>query len=189
MNDTTIDTIDKLATAGTNVAACPCGSGLDYNECCHPYISGEKLPPTAEALMRSRYSAYAKREVDYIVNTCSPNGKKEEKIDVKETRAWAEKSTWLGLTIVNVDKGGADDEEGVVEFKALFEQDGARQTHHERAFFEKISEKVAGSIIDHWYYARGKMLIETVVRSEPKIGRNEPCPCGSGKKYKHCCGK
>jgi tetratricopeptide (TPR) repeat protein len=29
---------------------------------------------------------------------------------------------------------------------------------------------------------------ETVRRSQPKVGRNDPCPCGSGKKYKHCCG-
>ena len=30
---------------------------------------------------------------------------------------------------------------------------------------------------------------ETVRREEPKVGRNDPCPCGSGKKYKHCCGR
>ena len=30
---------------------------------------------------------------------------------------------------------------------------------------------------------------ETFKREQPKVGRNDPCPCGSGKKYKHCCGK
>jgi SEC-C motif-containing protein len=131
--------------------------------------------------MRSRYSAYAKKAVGYIVETCAPTGKAEEKIDEKETRKWAEKSRWLGLTIVSAERGGAEDTDGIIEFKALYEQDGVKQTHHERGVFEKIRER--------WYYASGKLIIKTVVRSSPKIGRNDPCPCGSGKKYKHCCGK
>ena len=161
--------------------ACPCGSGLDYGECCEPYIKGTKSPPTAEALMRSRYSAYVKCEISYIVSTCSPESKDEEKIDEKETRKWAESSTWQKLEVVSSDKGGAADSEGTVEFKAHFEQDGAKHIHHERASFEKVNDK--------WYYSAGKILIEQVRRAAPKVGRNAPCPCGSGKKYKHCCGR
>ncbi|WP_137974895.1 preprotein translocase subunit SecA [Pseudomonas sp. F(2018)] len=37
--------------------------------------------------------------------------------------------------------------------------------------------------------AEGELAVATPVRSDPKIGRNEPCPCGSGKKYKHCHGQ
>jgi SEC-C motif-containing protein len=170
---------------------CPCGSGLNYDECCEPYIKGVKDPPTAEALMRSRYSAYAKKEVSYIVNTCSPNGPDEEKIDEKETRKWAEKSNWLGLTIVSSTEGGAGDEKGYVEFKALYEADGVKQTHHEKAVFEKVKhkDKETEKMTEKWYYSTGKMIIEQVIRKEPKVGRNELCPCGSGKKYKHCHGK
>jgi len=37
--------------------------------------------------------------------------------------------------------------------------------------------------------AQGEQKIETIRREKPKVGRNAPCPCGSGKKYKQCCGK
>ena len=83
-----------------NDLLCPCGTGLNYDECCQPYIEGKKDAPTAEAVMRSRYSAYAKHECGYIVSSCSPNTKDDEKIDEKETRKWEESSKWLGLTII-----------------------------------------------------------------------------------------
>jgi SEC-C motif-containing protein len=128
--------------------------------------------------MRSRYTAYAVHNVDYIVNTCIKKG--EQDIDVKQTREWSEKSTWLGLKILAVDKGCPDDEEGTVEFEARYEQNGLRDTHHEKAFFKKID--------GNWFYDQGDIVPVTIVRAQPKIGRNERCPCGSGKKYKYCCG-
>ena len=67
---------------------CPCGSGRAYTECCEPYITGTAKPPTAEALMRSRYSAYVEHAVDYIINTCVHRGK--DVIDLKQTRDWSE---------------------------------------------------------------------------------------------------
>jgi SEC-C motif domain protein len=159
--------------------SCPCGSGRAYPECCGPYISGKAKPATAEALMRSRYSAYARKAVDYIVSTCLIDD--EHDIDVEATRRWAEKSTWLGLKILKVEKGGTSDDEGEVEFKATYVLDGLREEHHELARFEKRE----GS----WAYAEGEVIPETVVREGPKVGRNDPCPCGSGKKYKKCCGQ
>jgi SEC-C motif-containing protein len=158
---------------------CPCGSGREYPECCEPYINGTANAPTAEALMRSRYSAYVEHIVDYIINTCLRKGKDD--IDEKQTRDWSEKSKWLGLKILSVSKGGPQDTEGMVEFEASYERDGLKDIHHEQARFKKEDGK--------WFYEEGDIVPKTIVRSSRKIGRNEPCPCGSGKKYKHCCGR
>jgi SEC-C motif domain protein len=157
---------------------CPCGSGLAFGDCCGPYISGKAKPATALALMRSRYAAYAKKAVDYIIDTCLIDD--EHDIDEEATRRWSEKSTWLGLSILGTEKGGPSDEEGMVEFKATFVMDGLRETHHEKASFVKKDGA--------WLFADGEIIPETIVREGPKIGRNDPCPCGSGKKYKKCCG-
>ncbi|MDL2228982.1 YchJ family protein [Treponema sp. OttesenSCG-928-L16] len=158
---------------------CPCGSGSAYAECCEPYITGKLKAPTAEALMRSRYSAYAEHQIDYIIATCINEGKRN--IDVKQTRDWSEKSQWQGLKILSVSKGGPGDSEGTVEFEAAYTRDGLKDTHHERARFRKINGE--------WLYDDGEVVPVTMVRTSPKVGRNDPCPCGSGKKYKHCCGR
>jgi len=158
---------------------CPCGSGREYSSCCEQYISGRAKAPTAEALMRSRYSAYVEHAIDYIINTCVDRDK--ENIDYKSTRDWSEKSTWLGLKIISAEKGGISDNEGTVEFEAVYERDGFRDTHYETAKFKKEN--------DEWLYTEGEISPRTIVRSSPKVGRNDPCPCGSGKKYKHCCGR
>jgi SEC-C motif-containing protein len=165
---------------------CPCGSGRAYDACCEPYIKGKAKAPTAEALMRSRYSAYAEHEIDYIINTCVHRG--EDDIDYKSTRDWSEQSTWLGLKIISVEKGGPADTEGTVEFEASYEQHGLKDVHHERAKFKR--ENAGSGAINGdaaWLYDEGHVIPRTVVRSGPKTGRNDPCPCGSGKKYKHCC--
>jgi len=156
---------------------CPCGSGNLYTECCEKYIRGREKAPTAEALMRSRYSAYVEHEVDYIINTCVRRG--EEEIDYKSTSDWSKESKWLGLKIISREKGGINDTKGTVEFEAVYERDGYKEIHHETGKFKK--EK------DQWVYVEGTITPHTVVRTSPKTGRNDPCPCGSGKKYKQCC--
>ena len=158
---------------------CPCGSGRGYSECCEPYISGQAKAPTAEALMRSRYSAYAVHAIDYIIDTCIKDD--EHGIDVKQTRDWSEKSEWLGLKIISTSKGGPGDSEGTVEFEASYKSNGLKDTYHETATFKKVNNT--------WLYDNGKIVPKTITREGPKTGRNEPCPCGSGRKYKHCCGK
>lgn len=158
---------------------CPCGTGRSYSECCEPYITGKEKAPTAEALMRSRYSAYVEHAVDYIINTCIKKGEKD--IDIKSTRDWSERSTWLGLKIISTEKGGPADSEGTVGFEATYERDGLKDVHQETATFKKENGE--------WLYDEGVIVPRTVVRSSPKVGRNDPCPCNSGKKYKHCCGK
>jgi SEC-C motif-containing protein len=162
---------------------CPCGSGRDYSACCGQYICGKAKAPTAEALMRSRYSAYVEHAIDYIIDTCEHRGKDD--IDYKSTRDWSEQSTWLGLKIISVEKGGPSDTEGIVEFEAAYEQDGLKDVHHETAKFKRENGGPGGA----WLYVDGRISPRTIVRASPKVGRNDPCPCGSGKKYKLCHGR
>jgi SEC-C motif-containing protein len=131
--------------------------------------------------MRSRYSAYVEHAIDYIINTCVHRGKDD--IDYQSTRDWSEKSTWLGLKIISSEKGGIADTEGTVEFEASYESDGLKDIHHETAKFKR--EGVDGT----WLYDEGHVIPQTIFRTTPKVGRNDPCSCGSGKKYKHCCGR
>lgn len=160
--------------------ACPCCSGKKYGECCGPIHNGTSKASTAEALMRARYSAYVVQNIDFIINTCE-TGEKIAEIDRKATEDWSKKSTWHGLKILRTEKGSEADDEGIVEFEATYTQKGIRDVHHEIAGFRKIDGT--------WVYSEGMLRPTTVVREGRKIGRNEPCPCGSGKKYKNCCGK
>ncbi len=159
---------------------CPCGSGKKFSECCGPIISGKTSAPTAESLMRARYSAYVMHEIDFIAASCVREEGAND-IDMDETRKWSEESEWLGLKIHGTKQGGPSDEEGIVEFSAYYSRKGLKDEHREVAGFKKVDGK--------WLYAEGNLTPTTIVRSVPKVGRNEPCPCGSGKKYKQCCGK
>ena len=159
--------------------SCHCGKTGPYEVCCAPYIQGIDQPPTAEALMRSRYSAYVVGAIDYIIDTNDPN--EIEKVDRESTESWSKQSEWHGLEVMNVEDGGENDSKGVVEFVADFTYEEERQKHHEVAHFRKKN--------DRWYYADGNVKKgETFVREAPKVGRNDPCVCGSGKKFKKCCG-
>ncbi|MFZ2197282.1 MAG: YchJ family protein [Thermodesulfovibrionales bacterium] len=159
---------------------CPCGSELSYVECCEPVIKGVIAAATAEQLMRSRYSAYVKSEIDYLLTSLHPDQRKD--FDPKSTRSWAESARWEKLEIIEAKHGGAEDAEGEVEFIATFLQDDKLMKHHELASFRKEEGK--------WYFMDGKAVTpKQYVRAAPRIGRNDPCSCGSGKKYKKCCGK
>lgn len=158
------------------MSACPCTPEQAYELCCQPFHQGEKQPETAETLMRARYSAYVKGEVDFILNTTHPV--KRANVDADSIRAWSEESEWLGLEIEGTENGGPNDEQGIVTFKAHYRIEDHDRSHHERSTFTKID----GS----WFYEDGSSA--QVRRDGTKIGRNEPCPCGSGKKYKKCCG-
>jgi SEC-C motif-containing protein len=157
---------------------CPCGTGRLFSECCRPYLEGTKNPPTAETLMRSRYSAFHVGELDYIYNTHHHSTRNE--LDMESVKTWALESDWLGLEILGTEKGQASDSEGKVEFNCLFNFQGKNQSHHELSTFKKEDGK--------WYFVDGTLKDTTVRRTEPKLGRNDPCVCGSGKKYKKCCG-
>lgn len=158
---------------------CPCGSGNNYSDCCEKFINGEKAE-TAEQLMRSRYVAYTQANIDYIEKTHDTATRKELDLDV--AKQWAEGSEWISLEIVRTEAGQADDDQGLVEFKAHYRVKGDRQQHHELSEFVKKDGE--------WFYHDGKMPELTTQRREtPKVGRNDPCICGSGKKFKKCCGR
>lgn len=159
---------------------CPCGSGKTYAECCEPLIKGDREAATAEELLRSRYTAYTKVETDYLYYTTHPDYKKE--FDEKGVRQWAEESTWLGLEILNVKQGSDDSSEGEIEFVATYKQKGEKTNHHELAMFKKVDNR--------WYFEDAALITpKQYIRPEPKTGRNDLCPCGSGKKFKKCCGQ
>jgi len=158
---------------------CPCGSTKPYTDCCRPLIAGERRAETAEQLMRSRYTAYVKKELVWLRESLHPGHRAD--YDESSSRAWAERAEWHGIEILHAEKGGQGDQDGTVEFAVSFSESGVRQEHRERATFQKTGGA--------WYFTTGKALpTRPVVRQEPKAGRNEPCPCGSGKKFKKCCG-
>jgi len=152
---------------------CPCSPEKEFEQCCGPYLAGDQDAPTAEALMRSRYTAYVVKDYDYVIRTCQADNrpKQDEFTDQLDLK-------WHGLEVLRTEQGQADDDQGVVEFVARYEAAGATYNHHEVSKFVKEEGK--------WYYLDGDLLRPPQAQSL-KIGRNEPCPCGSGKKYKKCC--
>lgn len=158
---------------------CPCGTGKLFKECCDVFINGDAQPPTAEALMRSRYSAFVVEEPDYIFETHDPSTRDD--VDLEEIRAWSAQSYWEGLNIVAKEGGEESDTTGKVEFVAHYTAGNKEHHHHELSTFNKKDGR--------WYFTDGALVNNTVRREGPKVGRNDPCPCGSGKKFKKCCGK
>ena len=133
---------------------------------------------TAEELMRARYHAYETCDMEFIKESHDPDN--TEGIDWAECEKWARESQWLGLEIISTTKGGEDDNDGIVEFKATYIENGKTIVHHEKSYFVKKNGV--------WFYQKWLPITSTRI-NENKIGRNDPCPCGSGKKYKKCCGK
>ena len=157
---------------------CPCGSQNDFATCCEPIIRDKTKATTPEALMRARYTAYTHSDVDFLYDSSTDKVKGE--FDREETRHWAAESQWHGLEIIATEGGGPEDSAGVVEFLAKYTVKDRPCNHHERAVFVRENGE--------WKFDDGKILgPEPVRRDHPKIGRNDPCPCGSGKKYKKCC--
>ncbi len=155
---------------------CPCGSGRLLSDCCEPYLTGALPAPTAEALMRARYSAFATGRIEYLEETLLPETRHD--FDRDHVTGWSKTSTWTGLEVVEVTAGGVDDYEGTVEFIAHFAVGKQPRSHHEASRFVKRDGQ--------WWYVDGSIVLPRP-RSVTKIGRNEPCPCGSGRKYKKCC--
>ncbi|GHV52331.1 hypothetical protein FACS1894206_00910 [Deltaproteobacteria bacterium] len=161
------------------MSLCPCGSGLELAACCEPIVHGAKSAPTAEALMRARYTAHALRE--FVFLETSLHSSTRESVDSKKLNQLADVVAWTGMEIHGTEGGGADDTTGRVSFTAKYSVNGVEQTMREDASFVREEGE--------WRYLEG--LVEghtTYHRDSPKIGRNDLCPCGSGKKYKKCCG-
>ena len=163
---------------------CPCRAGsaepLSYSECCAPLIEGRKASPTAESLMRSRYTAYTLGNIDYLYETLAPEARHD--FDRKAAAHWSSQSQWLGLEILSTEAGAEGDAQGYVEFVASFVLEGERLSHRERSLFRFDSEE------KRWLFVEeANRKPEPIVKGQ-QPGRNDPCPCGSGKKFKKCCG-
>ena len=130
--------------------------------------------------MRARYASYVTGDVDFLRSSATKAVQAE--FDEEASKAWSAAAKWHGLEIIRTERGGAGDDDGVVEFRALYTANGEFCNHHEVSQFVREG--------DGWKFADGELVGEKpIVREEPKVGRNDLCPCGSGKKYKKCCGR
>lgn len=155
---------------------CPCGSGRSFETCCGPFIAGAPAP-TAEALMRSRYTAYVRGDADYLQRTSG--GEALLRFDRADIEHSFRSTEWLGLEVGKVEAGQAADTLGHVTFTARFRQNGQVHTLSERSEFRRIGGA--------WRYCSGEVDIRARPAPALQVGRNDPCPCGSGRKYKKCC--
>lgn len=142
---------------------CPCGSGQAFTACCGPLHAGGTAA-TAEALMRSRYAAFVLGDAGYLRATWLA--------EVCPAQLALGDTAWLGLRVLRCKGGGVDDAEGAVEFEAAFRDGGRVKALHETSRFVRRDGR--------WLYAGGEPRLR-------ELGRNEPCPCGSGRKLKRCC--
>lgn len=151
---------------------CPCGTGRPYADCCGPVHDGARPAETAEALMRSRYAAFAQANGAYLEATRTGERRFGEAAQVS---AWAKRVAWLGLTVKETRQGGSSDAEGWVRFVARSLDDGTLVELEEDSHFVRVDGA--------WRYDEAASAPN---ERRTKLGRNEPCPCGSGKKFKQC---
>lgn len=154
---------------------CPCGLKQAYSDCCGVFLSGEGLPGTPEALMRSRYTAYSKADIEYIGSTMT--GPAAHGFNPDDAKAWAEHVIWVDLNVVDAPK--PEGNRGYVEFIARFIEGNHLHVLHEKSEFLKDNER--------WFYVDGEQFKSQT--APQKIGRNTSCPCESGKKFKQCHGR
>lgn len=151
----------------TNKIPCPCKSGKMLSECCEPYHK-VVTAPTAEILMRSRYSAFVLGLSEYIWETWHPDTRPE--LDL----LGGTNLKWIDLKILSKEAGQKSDSTGKVRFIASYVIGGKGKKLDENSSFVKDD--------GIWLYVDGESSVSD-------ISRNDPCPCGSGKKFKRCCGK
>lgn len=156
-----------------SIDLCPCGSALAYEACCAPYHRGVAAPD-AEALMRSRYSAYVLQDIEYIINTTLPD--QQPLLAVDAITAWAKQTQWQRLMILShspkIGKRHAQ-----VHFRAYYLAADGEQCHEERSAFVRIDASDGA----RWYF-----IDPTVPCTH--TGKM-PCLCGSNDQFKACCGK
>ena len=155
---------------------CPCGSGQPYSQCCALYHQGQPAP-TAQKLMQSRFSAYALKQIDYLIDTTWP--RQQPALKKQEIHQRADNTHWIRLDIIDTEAGLTTDVTGIVEFKATFTtpEDLKEQVYHERSDFIKEEGR--------WYFIYPNLRQSSEAKKRPN--RNDPCICGSGRKFKKCC--
>ncbi|PSW65989.1 hypothetical protein C0W88_06310 [Photobacterium leiognathi subsp. mandapamensis] len=171
-----------------HTSQCPCGSNKPLIECCKPIHLDHAKALHPEQLMRARYSAHVLGLVDFVVQTYHPSCEAEQH---RDAIAESVNLKWLGLDVLNSDI--AESSEGFVEFKAMYKEVGSEYILQERSRF--LKEEINGQPC--WFYIDGEYpelppveqaAPPSPVKSDKTVGRNDPCPCGSGKKFKKCCG-
>ncbi len=151
---------------------CPCGSAVTYQTCCGQWIEGQLSPSTPEQLMRSRYTAYTIANIDYIKRTmCGPAAEGFNEVSAAQ---WARRVKWVGLNVLSAPP--AQDTDLQVEYIARYIEQDALACIHEISEFHLENGR--------WFYTNGKVISHPV----QALDRYDPCPCGSGKKYKFCHG-
>ncbi len=145
------------------IPKCPCGSNKTYSDCCSPLHKG-RTADSAEALMRSRFSAFALQVSDYLLTSWHPTTRPEQ-IELDAA------THWKRLEIISASN---DKQQGSVHFKAYY------QEKNEWHLLEETSKFLFEN--GHWFYHSGNFQPQALSPS-----RNDSCPCGSGKKYKKCC--
>ena len=124
------------------MSICPCGLGSSYDTCCGVFHHQNKKPQTAEQLMRSRYSAFVKKNIHYLIETHEPSTRA---LDLKESlKSTFESLEWLNLSILSTEAGLKNDREGKVHFKAQYLSNGQVNTLEENSQFIKKKKR--------WYY-------------------------------------
>jgi SEC-C motif-containing protein len=153
---------------------CPCGSGQTFAACCGPVLAGERVPATAEELMRARFTAHAIHDFAFVHRTYRPTAKVPY-VPMPDDPA----TQWTRLEVHSHQVGPTPDV-ATVDFSAYAMEGGAEHVLHEKAEFVREGGQ--------WIYTRALREGPAPFRAAAKKpGRNDPCPCGSGKKYKHCC--
>ena len=119
---------------------CYCGNSIPFQDCCEPYIKGITNAPTAEKLMRSRYSAFATGAADYLVNTTHIS--KRRLHNKKDILAWSQANKWLKVEVLT-------STETTVTFKAYYLDENLKaQVHYEHSTFKLENDK--------WFYVDGE---------------------------------
>jgi SEC-C motif domain protein len=126
---------------------CPCGSQKFYADCCGAFIDAGNIPATPEELMRSRYTAYAQVNIDYIERTMKPPASNGFNKD--EARLWAQQVKWKELKLL---KSGKEKDKNIVEFQAYYEFGNKVYCLHEISEFQILNQK--------WYYSAGKIIVD-----------------------------
>lgn len=147
---------------------------IAYADCCQPYHNLDAQAASAERLMRTRYSAFVLQKADYIVKTTVLA--QQALLDIISIEKWAHETNWAGLEIVS-HTAKLGKRHAQVEFKAYYTEskeqpDGAHAAHHELSSFVEANGR--------WYF-----LDPTV---KMNVSQKQPCICGSGEKFKRCCG-
>lgn len=181
--------------------ACFCGSRLLFEQCCQPFTTCNIQAQTPEQLMRSRFSAYAMGNGQYVYDTYAKSSQTSQ--SVKEISDWSKACVWVALQIHSINNNAVtitELPEQFVEFSAFYIADETLYELRENSRFvleniklEHYKENNSQNL--QWRYIDGDIIEHCELT---KIKRKDLCPCNhyptawmmkKGKKFKQCCGK